>query len=77
VLDGFSARLCVERADEAVVYQADARENHPFIPGGLQAVEALGPFAGPLQLDAVEARGGGELPLLEDVVSQKELLLAR
>ena len=77
VLDGFAAAIRVQVSYEPVGDDADAREHDAPIACGLQVVEPLAPIAHPTQLDAVEARGGGELPLFEDAIAREELLLAR
>src|ERR687894_668947 len=67
VLDGLAAAIRVEVPDKPVVDEADARE-HGSPPA---------PVARPAKLDAVEAGGVGELPLLEYAISGEEVLLAR
>jgi hypothetical protein len=77
VLDGVAAALDIEVADKAVVDQTDTREHDAPVSRISQVVEPLAPVAGPAQLDAVEARGGCELPFFEDLIAREELLLTR
>jgi hypothetical protein len=77
MLDGFAAAVGIEVPDKAVGDQANAGEYGALLARGPELVEPLAPVFRPAQLDAVKARRGRELPLLQDAVTRKDVLLTR
>jgi hypothetical protein len=75
VVDGLAASRRVEVPDKAVGDQAHAGEHHAPLAGAPEVVQPPVPVLRPAQLDAVEARGLGELPLLQDAVARQEVFL--
>src|SRR5215210_8228973 len=77
MFDGFTATASVQIPDKAVGDQAHTREHAPLLPGSPQVIEPPEPVSRAAQLYAVEAGRGCELPLLENVVARKDVLLTR
>src|SRR5215210_4260154 len=77
VLDRLAATAGVKVPDKAVGDQAHAREHDALLPGGPQLIEPLEPVFRAAQLDAVEAGGARELPLLENAFARKDVFLTR
>src|SRR5215203_6713704 len=77
MLDGLAAAVGVEVPDKTVGDQAHTREHDALLPGGPQIIEPPEPGFRATQLYAVESCRGCELPLLENVIARKDVLLTR
>src|SRR5215204_6016559 len=77
MLDGLAAAVGVEVPDKTVGDQAHTREHDALLPGGPQIIEPPEPGIRATQLYAVESCRGCELPLLENVIARKDVLLTR
>ena len=76
VLDGLAAALRVESPINRSSIRQTLENTTPCSRAALRPSRRSG-HSGSVQLDAVEACGGRELPLLQDALAREELLLAR